>query len=472
MTSHKIYSKQSINIIIIFSFLLSVLLSFHYISKYDKLNKLEYKEGFSHPMIKSAVKLHWTEANQIIEDIKDKKNFLEYGSDYDEFLPQRVLALYYFVIGKPILDSDGNIEINNGKFLYLILKTLLFYISIIYFANRIIKILPLKNCFYIIAFLVFEPTIFQYHSSFWNESLFFPMQILLLTYLISSSKKLSINFLIGIILGVMFTISQESFYLFIPLIFFQILKFKKDSFKISLSSLCGFLLILSIIILHNMKRTNSIFFMNDGAKSVLYLYVAPHVLSISENIEVNEAKVKINKKRLKWLEENQIKTAFNTKKFRDLGQIENKTDRLKYYNYLQYLSLRIILMNPVSTGKFIFSKNLHTLVLNPFYVKNFYKFETRGKNKYYKSETHQKEMPYRITYSIILYFIILIGFFRSFKDLNRTLLLAILLLSFYPIIVLGWMGINRYFVPSLIYLSIFFGNGMASILNFKKVKLR
>ena len=43
------------------------------------------------------------------------------------------------------------------------------------------------------------------------------------------------------------------------------------------------------------------------------------------------------------------------------------------------------------------------------------------------------------------------------------------MLALYPIFILGWMGANRYFVPSLIYLSFFFGNGMTYILN-KKIK--
>ena len=88
---------------------------------------------------------HWGEAAQILNDIKNKKNFFEYGKEYDEFLPQRVLALYYYIIDEPIYDENRNFEINNGKFLYLILKTLLFYLALTYFAHKIIKILPIKN---------------------------------------------------------------------------------------------------------------------------------------------------------------------------------------------------------------------------------------------------------------------------------------------------------------------------------------
>jgi len=467
MFNHKIYSRLSINIIIIFSFLLSISLSFHYLSKYDKLVVVKKTGALYHPMLKSAVSNHWEEADEIIIDIKNKENFFTYGGDYDEFLPQRILALYYLILDKPIFDENKNFDTNNGKLLYLILKTLLFYLALIYFAYKITKILPITNCFFIILFIAIEPTIFQFHSSFWNESLFFPLQILLLVYMLSPPSNLFSNFWIGIILGLMFSISVESFYLIIPVIIFQILTFKKKSLTIVCSCIVGFTFVLSIITFHNYKRTNNIFFMNDGAKSALYLYIAPHVLSISENISAVEARSIMSQKKLEWIKENKINVQFDRQNFKDLGFINNDADRLRYFNYLQNSSLGIIIKNPLSTVKFLFKKNLHTLTLNPFYIKNFYKFDIMN-HLHYKSETHKSEIIYRIIYTVILYIVMLIGIFHSFKNINKVLTFAVLLLATYPIFVLGWMGANRYFVPSLIYLSIFFGNGMVSILNIKK----
>ena len=43
---------------------------------------------------------------------------------------------------------------------------------------------------------------------------------------------------------------------------------------------------------------------------------------------------------------------------------------------------------------------------------------------------------------------------------NRNVLILILLLTLYQISTLSWMGINRYFVPTLIYLSSFFSFGV------------
>ena len=110
----------------------------------------------------------------------------------------------------------------------------------------------------------------------------------------------------------MFAISVESFYLIIPVILFQILMHKKNSLKIVFSSFLGFALILSIITFHNYKRTNNLFFMNDGAKSALYLYIAPNILSMSKKISVIEAGSKMNSKKLNWIKENNLKSIIKT----------------------------------------------------------------------------------------------------------------------------------------------------------------
>ena len=58
---------------------------------------------------------------------------------------------------KPIFDENKNFETNNGKFLYLLLKTLLFYLTCnLILLIKLIKILPITNCFFIILFLAYR----------------------------------------------------------------------------------------------------------------------------------------------------------------------------------------------------------------------------------------------------------------------------------------------------------------------------
>ena len=82
---------------------------------------------------------------------------------------------------------------------------------------------------------------------------------------------------------------------------------------------------------------------------------------------------------------------------------------------------------------------------------------------------HQKVVPYRIIYTIIIYSIMTIGLIYSFKNIKKEIILILIIFASYPIFVLGWMGINRYFIPSLFFLSIFFANGLSTIFNLKKI---
>jgi len=94
------YSRSSIYLTIIIAFLASVLLSYHYISKYDGL-KVSTNDNREYAMIKIAVTNHWVEADRILKDIKSGKSYFASGKEhYDEFLPPRLLALYYYITGQ------------------------------------------------------------------------------------------------------------------------------------------------------------------------------------------------------------------------------------------------------------------------------------------------------------------------------------------------------------------------------------
>ena len=108
----------------------------------------------------------------------------------------------------------------------------------------------------------------------------------------------------------------------------------------------------------------------------------------------------------------------------------------------------------------VFKKTVHALTLDPFYIKNFYKYDSGGKNKYYGSKDQRENIPYRIFYSFVLYLIILRGAYNLIKSKEINIINLVLLLFLYQVIVLGWMGTNRYLMPILIYSSIFFSFGI------------
>jgi hypothetical protein len=104
-------------------------------------------------------------------------------------------------------------------------------------------------------------------------------------------------------------------------------------------------------------------------------------------------------------------------------------------------------------------KTLQTGVLAPSYIFAFFKYENSKKPPYYLKRNYKKKW---LTINLI-YSIILIGFFKSnnkqYLDINILLVLS----SLYLLVMLGWVENSRYFCPILIYLSIFFGNGIAII---------
>ena len=67
----------------------------------------------------------------------------------------------------------------------------------------------------------------------------------------------------------------------------------------------------------------------------------------------------------------------------------------------------------------------------------------------------------------MLYGIVVFGFFTSRKIIKTEHYILLTLSSLYMIGMLGWANNSRYFVPILIYLSIFFGNGVARIIEIK-----
>ena len=84
-------------------------------------------------MIKIAVENHWGAANEIVNDFREGKSFLESGLKFpDEYLPGKILALYYLLTGEELYEN-GLIKKDNGKFLYLVLKTLFYYCAVYFF---------------------------------------------------------------------------------------------------------------------------------------------------------------------------------------------------------------------------------------------------------------------------------------------------------------------------------------------------
>ena len=180
-----ILNKQKIFIIIALGFLLSVFQIHNHLNKYD--NNVIGSDGESyHQMIKADPHRYMSHGSKIKEQLKNGKNFFETGKEhFTKYLPARIAALYYYITDSELYNSSNKKEINLGiHFGYLFFQSFFYFLSLILLYYSLNKLYDNKICFYLILFLSFEPTINQYHASFWSESYLFSI-VIILTSLIS-----------------------------------------------------------------------------------------------------------------------------------------------------------------------------------------------------------------------------------------------------------------------------------------------
>ena len=469
--------KRKIFIFIFFGFISSIVLSSYYIIKYDKYRD----DGYTHVMLKDETFYHWYQGAKIVEDVKKGKNFFLSGDvTFTKPLPQRLAAIYSLLSGHEIIDKwepQPRIKLG-GKLPFLIIQSLIYYLALVYLVLKISKIFPIKNCFYIIFFLAFELTIFQYHSSFWSESFYFTLQILILGLLLNNSHKTFDNLLIGIGVGVMFLQRSSAIFYLMPIIIYFIFSFRSKSIKPIVASIIGYTLIVFLIGIYNYKKTDVFYFFPGEGKYNIYNYFSVAVVAQKKKISIAEASKQEAHKAYKWLQDNNItlKDEFDldqiTHALNLSGSIKNEKDKIKFYNYINKRQYEMLVESPLITIKQTIIGIAHFSVLNP--IHNYYYNEHRGQAKkpaFVKSQTHKKWTPYRITYSLFIYFVCFFGLIYFLKQKNYQLLLLLILSIFYYIILLGWKGQTRLFVPNLIYLSFFFGNGLSLLMSlFKKNK--
>jgi|ETNmetMinimDraft_20_1059909.scaffolds.fasta_scaffold19397_1 hypothetical protein len=474
--SNSYYTLKKIFVLIFLGLISSIVLSNYYIIKYDKYRD----DGHAHVMLKDETLGIWHQGATIVEDVKKGKNFFLSGDAvYSKPLPQRFVAIYSLLSGHEIIDEwEPNIKIKlGGKLPFLIIQSLVYYLALVYLVLKISKIFPIENCFYIVFFLAFEHTIFQYHSSFLTESFYFTLQILILGLLFENSHKIFHNLFVGILVGILFLQRSVGIFYIIPIIIYFIFSYKSKSVKPIIASVIGYTLIVLLIGIYNYKKSDVFYFFPSVGKQDIYIYFSVPLLAQKEKISETEIQKKEIQKAYKWLKNNNIKLedefdldkTFNILHF--IGSIKNEKDKIKFYDYMNKRQYEIIFENPLIAAKKAIKKAIHFVILDP--IHNYYYNEHRGQNKkpaFIKSKTHKKWIPYRIVYTLLIYFVCFFGLIYFLKQKKYQLLLLLTLSILYYTIILGWTGMTRLFVPNLIYLSFFFGNGLVLLINQLKKK--
>ena len=78
--------------------------------------------------------------------------------------------------------------------------------------------------------------------------------------------------------------------------------------------------------------------------------------------------------------------------------------------------------------------------------------------------------PIKIVYSMLIYIVIFSGLLSSLRRIDFAFNLLIITSALYMFAMLGWVGNSRYFSPSLIYLSIYFGYGLNYLINLNIIR--
>ncbi len=445
--------QKKIYIIIISAFLLSIFTSFLIIKNYDNY-EISTDEIENHRIIKGDIPDIWIDGQKIKNDLEAGKSYFESGKEiFRSYLPPRLIALYSYIFDYDLFEDWDQriISIDNSKIFYLIIQSLLYYFSIFIFFKKLIKYFNTNICFFIILFLSLEPTIFFFHSTFHTESIFFTMQILMLTLLMDDIDKISRSMMIGILLGIMFLQKLIAIYYIIPILIYYIIKLKYKAIIPFLFVLIFYISVIGLNGYGNYKRAGIFYFMPPSSKITLHLYFPNIIISKGENISPSEAKKIVDTKKIEWINKNNI-------------DLENEKDRIIYYNYLQNFSIKTLIKYPITSFKHIAWRTLQTGILNPIYVLEFFYHENEKKPEYFFNSNYKKiNLPLRIIYSAVLYIIVIIGFFYSLRRMSIAHNLLLVLSSAYMLGLIGWANNSRYMVPILIYFSIYFGHGVICI---------
>ena len=216
-------------ILLIFSLLISISISTYFVSKYDAYQI----DGLTHIMLKEETFAHWFQAANIIEQLKQDINFFVAGNEvFTKPLPQRIVVVYSLILNFDIINSVTN-QINLGfKLPFLIFQSLFYYLSVLFFYNNIGNLCNQRIKTFILLFLCLEPTIIQYHSSFWSESFYLSIQLFIFGLTLKSEKK-NLDFLVlGSLLGLLFLQRTVGIFYVFFLIFYFLIFTNEKKFKV------------------------------------------------------------------------------------------------------------------------------------------------------------------------------------------------------------------------------------------------
>ena len=447
-------NNNKVYIIIFIGFIYSIFNSITDTKKYDKYQVGSNGKEF-HSILKGDIHHYWDEAYLFKKNIKEGKPFLNSFVDAERsYLYPKFIAFYYLIVDKNIKNKDENFEKNNYKFGIPIIQSIIFYFILILFYKKISTVFSNKSLFFIIFFIALEPSMTQFHSSYWTESLYFSLLLLLFSLLINLPKNNYGYFFLGIFISIIFMQRSAGLFLILPTIIYLIINLKQKAIKPSIIVIIGYTLVILFIGYQNYKKSEIFYVSTPAQLDAPWNYLAHKLNSKKLGITEEEALKKKYEDMNKWMNDNEIN--LNTfKGERKLGQYKKK-----YF-------LESLEDNYLYFAKYHIYKSMQTLILPLNDVKTYYERDP-SIIKIWKTAEWKNQFKYKIPYSFFIYIVSLIGLIKmilSGKKYERNLVILIFLFCIYHLGLLGWVGNGRYGVPNQIFYSVFFGLGAEWIYN-------
>ena len=459
--------KSFSSILILFSLILSIIILNHNLKNYDKIIFVFDENRSYHQMIKSDALRYLSHGDEIRKDLDRGIDFFETGREnFTKYLPPRIAALIFKVFDIELYKNFETKEINTGVFKpYLYIQCLVYFFSILIFYILTKSNFNKITLNFIIFFLCLEPTIFQYHATFWSESFFFSFQIIIIGLILSKKKNNLLFFLTGFFIGVLSLQKQYAIFYIIPVIIYFSF-FNPRNKIISLSFLIfGFLITQIFVGYNNFKRSGVFYILANDNNIAFHLDLVPKVINRIKGYSGNEFVIKEAKAMKEWLMLNSIEfreDPNNKNHYMHYRKnIVNEKDKLKFDKEIRSRTLQYVKKYPLEFTYTMVKNGIHIILLNPFHIYSDHNFASG--EIYYVSKKHDQLVPFRIIYTLIIYCICLYGFYIFFLEKNYQLLTILLLSIIYFYGLSFWHGNTRYFLPAYLYFAFFFGRSLEKI---------
>lgn len=455
--------------IIFFSIVLSIYFAVFDLNKFDKI-KINFENETYNSLLYEDLEQTWRIADKFKNDLDSGKNFVDSLPSYRHyFLPSIIVGYYYHLIDKDIfidqLNNKNVIKVNNSKLPILIFQIIFYYLSVFVFSIELKKKVKFPIYVSVLTFLSLEPSIFQWHHSFWSESIFLSLMLFVFYLLLKGQKKIIFNFFLGVLVSLLYLQRSVSFLYIIPILIYLLLIFKTN-IKPLIFTILGCLIVFFLIGLNNLKKTDKFYLLSlEHRYYSFYYYFASYLKADRENIEVSKAKEELKIIEGNWMDENNI-------------NLNIAEDYLKAIDFRNKSFLNEVIQNPLFTIKFFTKKIVMMCIIHPTWVDESYKTdktdpEARNNPKKY----YHKNLKRNIIYSIFLYFFIFVGFLswirkffkhKSIDTFDKFIFFNIFSILYF-ILISGFWGNPKYFTPCILSLSFFFGYGINEILQKLKI---